>query len=79
MSKFAAINSKSAKQGKSMTMLPPHKSMSYAHAPGAVLMVNQQQIDEEVTRGVQQILSTQNEQTETVDQNIYLNGKENVL
>ena len=33
-------------------------------------------IDEEVARAVQQILSIQNEQTETVDENIYLNSNE---
>ena len=76
MSKFAAINSKPAKQGKSATMAPLHNSMSHAHALGTVPMFNQQQIDEEVARAVQQILSIRNEQTETIDENIYLNSNE---
>lgn len=76
MSKFAAINSKSAKQGKSKTMVPSHNSMAHVHAPGTVPMFNQQKIDEEVARAVQQILSIQNEQTETGDDNIYLNSNE---
>ena len=50
--------------------------MSHAHAPGAVPVFNQQKIDEEVARAVHQILSVQNEQTETVDDNIYLNCNE---
>ena len=76
MSKFAAINSKPSKQVKSKTMVPLHNSMSQAHAPGTVPIFNQQQIDEEVARAVQQILSVQNEQTETVDENIYLNSND---
>ena len=76
MSKFVAINCKSAKQGKSKTIVPPHNSTTHAHAPGTVPMFNQQKIDEEVARAVQQILSIQNEQTETVDENIYLNSNE---
>ena len=50
--------------------------MSHAHGPGTVPMFNQQKIDEEVARAVQQILQIQNEQTETVDKNIYLNSNE---
>ena len=76
MSKFAAINSKPAKQGKPATVAPLHNSMSHAHAPGTVPMFNQQKIDEEVARAVQQILSVQNEQTETIDENIYLNSND---
>ena len=76
MSKFAAINSKPAKQGKPATMAPLHNSMSHAHTPGTVPMFNQQKIDEEVARAVQQILSVQNEQTETIDENIYLNSND---
>ena len=76
MSKFAAINSKPSKQVKSKTMVPLHNSMSQAHAPGTVTIFNQQKIDEEVARAVQQILSVQNEQTETVDENIYLNSND---
>lgn len=37
-------------------------------------MFNQQKIYEEVARAGQQILSIQSEQTETVDENIYLNS-----
>ena len=76
MSKFAAINPKAAKNGKSKTMVPPYNSMSHAHAPGAVPVFNQQKIDEEVARAVQQILSNQSEQTEPVDENIYLNSND---
>ena len=50
--------------------------MSHAHAPGTVPIFNQQKIDEEVARAVQQILSNQSEQTETVDENIYLNSND---
>ena len=50
--------------------------MSHAHATGTVPMFNQQKIDEEVARAVQQILSNQNEQTETVYENIYLHSNE---
>ena len=39
-------------------------------------MFNQQKIDEEVARAVQQILSNQNEQIETVDEDIYLNSND---
>ena len=41
-----------------------------------VPMLNQQKIDEEAARAVQKLLSIQNEQTETVDDNIYLNSNE---
>ena len=39
-------------------------------------MLNQQKIDEEVARAVQQILSSQNEQPETVEDNTYLNSND---
>ena len=39
-------------------------------------MLNQQKIDEEAARAVQKLLSIPNEQTETVDDNIYLNCNE---
>ena len=39
-------------------------------------MLNQQKIDEEAARAVQKLLSIQNEETETVDDNIYLNSNE---
>ena len=70
MSKFAAINSKPAKQGKPATMAPLHNSLSHAHTPGTVPMFNQRKVDEEIARASQQILSIQTEQTGTVDENI---------
>ena len=41
-----------------------------------VPMLNQQKVDGEVARAAQKLLSIQNEQTETVDDNIYLNSNE---
>ena len=76
MSKSGAIKSKPANQGKSKTMLSTHNTMSNVHAPGTVPMFNQRKIDEEVARAVQQILSIKNEQTGTVDKNIYLKSNQ---